>query len=198
MKSLEELYETLSGEIKRELAQSYFSEKITLEKTWESFSQGTSKEFFQKKKILMISVCQLVFMLNEESLIAEFERITGFPLKICYSPEILESTNIKRKIFSQIKGVPFGFTSKSRFVKLFLKIYENLYKAYQNYMNTLKDFEEEYTILKKETENFHKRYDISSILGFFEKLEEESPLIRLPQMKEDITSISLRSLTKKL
>ncbi len=194
MSEWEELSEGLSIEIKRELAQAYFSEKVALEKTWEDFLKDLKKELAKKEEKLILSICQLVFMLKEESLIDEFENITRFPLKACYSPEILESSNIKRKVFSEIKNVPFGLTSKSRFVKLFLKIYENLYKAYQNYINTLQEFEQEYTILKEKTENFYKRYDLSSILGFFERLEGGIPEIATPESKDEL----YKSLSEKL
>ena len=194
MRSWEELSEILSGEIKREIAQAYFSEKVALERTWEDFFKELKKELAKKEENLILNVCRLVFMLKDTSLVDEFEKITGFPLKTCYSPEILESANIKRKVFSEIKEIPFGLTSKSRFVKLFLKIYENLYRAHKSYIDTLKNFEEEYQILKKETEKFHKQYDITSMLGFFEKLGEESPSINVPQEKENI----YKSLSEKL
>lgn len=194
MKEWEELSEGLSMEIKRELAQAYFSDKVALEKTWEDFLKDLKKELAKKEENLIINSCRLVFMLKDEALINEFEKITGFPLRVCYSPEILESSNIKRKVFSEIEGIPFGLTSKSRFVKLFLKIYENLYKAYLSYINTLKDFEEEYQVLKEETEKFHKRYDVSSILGFFERLEKETQEISTPEAKDEL----YKSLNEKL
>lgn len=194
MKPWEEISEVLSGEIKREIAQAYFSEKIALEKTWEEFLKDLKKELSKKEEALILNACRLTFMLKEEDLVKEFEKVTGFSLKSCYTPEVLESSNIKDKLFSSLKKIPFGFTSKSRFVKLFLELYENLYKAYKNYIETLKNFEEEYQVLKEETEKFHRKYDISSILGFFERLEGEDSSLTPPERRENI----YESLEKKL
>lgn len=194
MREWEELSEGLSQEIKKELAQAYFANKVALEKAWEDFLKELNKELTKKEENLILNTCRFVFMLKDEDLINEFETITRFPLKLCYSPEILESSNLKRKIFSEIKSVPFGLTSKSRFVKLFLKIYENLYKAYQVYINTLRDLEKKYQVLKEETEKFYKRYDVSSILGFFERLEEGTQELTVPEAKDEL----YKSLSEKL
>jgi len=193
MKPWEEIAETLSGEIKRELAEAYFNEKVALERTWEDFKKDF-KLLSKKEEAFLLNVCRIVTMLQEEPLIEEFEKITGLNLKTCYHPQILESPNIRKRLFAPLKGVPFGLTSKNRFVKLFLKIYENLVKSYQSYLNTLKDFEEEYQVLKEETEKFYRRYDLSSLFGFFESLEGEASSLTTPEDKDKI----YQSLSEKL
>lgn len=194
MKDWEELAEGLSSEIKRELAETYFMERISLEKAWENFLEELHKEMQKKEEALLLNICRIIYMLKENHLIEEFEQITGFPLRACYDPVIMESKNIKRRVFSSFGSTPFGLTSKSRFIKLFLKIYENLYKAYQNYNKLLEDFEEEYKILKEETEKFYKRFDLSAILGFFASLSEKREDIGVIEEREKIH----QSLTEKM
>ncbi|MFN4197172.1 MAG: hypothetical protein ACK4FM_04130 [Caldimicrobium sp.] len=174
MKPWEDLAEALSTEIKREIAESYFQEKISLEQAWKDFEEKY-KELNKREEELILNSCRIMLMLKEEELINEFQEITKFSLKNCYFPEIIESTNIRKRLFEKIKNLPFGFTSKTRFVKLFLQIYEDLCKAYNKYVKLFQNLEEEYRILLEKTQRFYKRYDLTSILSFFGKLEESTP-----------------------
>lgn len=174
MKPWEDLAEALSTEVKREIAESYFQEKLSLEQAWEEFKEKY-KELTKREEELILNSCRIMLMLKEEELINKFQEITNFSLKNCYYPQIIESANIRRRLFEKIKNLPFGFTSKTRFVKLFLQIYENLYKAYNKYIKLLQNLEEEYLNLLEETRRFYRRYDLPSILSFFGKLEESTP-----------------------
>lgn len=186
MKRWEDLAETLSTEIKREIAQSYFQEKIALESIWKEF-EDNYKPLCKKEEELILNACRLTLMLKEENLMEEFQRITHFPLKHCYDPQIIESSNIRKRLFEKLKGLPLAFTSRSRFSKLFLKIYEDLFKAYKAYITLLDDLEEEYRALKEETQKFYKKFDLSSILGFFGRLDEKVEMeITTPEEKDKI------------
>ncbi|MFN4132090.1 MAG: hypothetical protein ACK4GE_03315 [Caldimicrobium sp.] len=185
MKGWEDLAEALSAEVKREIAESYFQEKIALEEAWKEFIKNY-KILDKKEEAVLLNACRLMLMLKEEPLIEEFQNITNFSLRSCYYPQILESSNIKRRLFGRIKELPFGFTSKSRFVKLFLKVYEDLIKAYKVYIALLNDLERQYELLKKDTEAFYRRYDLSSMFTFFRKIDETSSEIAVPEEKEKI------------
>ena len=164
----EDIAEALSSEVKREIAEEYFSEKRFLEESWEAFKKDI-KELDTFEERLLKNVCRLVMMLRDDDLIEEFKRIAGFDLKRCHFQQILESENIKKGLFKKL-GVPFAFTTKNRFVKLFLKIFKDLQGSAKAYKEKLKTYQEYYEDLVKETEAFHKRFDISAILGFFSKL----------------------------
>ncbi|MFN3505495.1 MAG: hypothetical protein ACK4Y7_04735 [Caldimicrobium sp.] len=186
MKPWEDLAEALSTEVKREIAEGYFQDKLFLEQAWKDFEEKY-KELTKKEEELILNTCRIMLILKEEDLINEFQKITNFSLKSCYHPQIIESINIRRKLFEKIKGLPFGFTSKARFVKLFLQIYEDLYKAYNKYIELYKTLEEEYQLLLEDTQRFYKRYDLPSILSFFGKLGESTPTdVAVTEEKEKV------------
>lgn len=173
MKPWEEIAETLSGEVKRELAEAYFSEKKALEDAWLEYRDFV-KSLCKKEEAVILQASRILIMLEKEGLIEEFERITGFPLKKTYLKQIVESPTLRRKLFEKLGKKSFGLTSKSRFIKLFFDIYEDLVKATISYKMTLKKAESLYDDLKRETEQFYKRYDLGSILDFFRKFEDLS------------------------
>jgi hypothetical protein len=176
IKGWEDIAETLSSEVKREIAEEYFSEKKFLEESWENY-QRDIKEMDKLEERLLKNVFRLVMMLRDDDLIEEFKKITGFDLKGCYFQQVLESENLKKILFKKL-GAPFAFTTKNRFVKLFLEIYKDLQESAKAYDEKLKAFQEYYEELVKDTEAFHKRFDISAILGFFSKLSSgEQPEI---------------------
>ncbi len=83
IKGWEDIAETLSSEVKREIAEEYFSEKKFLEESWENY-QRDIKEMDKLEERLLKNVCRLVMMLRDDELIEEFKKITGFDLKGCY------------------------------------------------------------------------------------------------------------------
>lgn len=191
MKPWEDIADVLSTEIKRELAEAYFSEKLALEESWEEYKREL-KSLDKLEEALILNACRLMLMLGDEELWDEFEAITNFSLKKCYHPQIIASSYIKKTLFEKLGKKPFAFTSKNRFVKLFLNIYEDLIKAYQAYKKKKDDLENLYEELKKETESFYRRYDLSQILGFFSRLEgaslELGPIEEKEKVYEEISS----------
>ena len=116
-------------------------------------------------------------MLRDDDLIEEFKKIAGFDLKGCYFQQVLESENIKKILFKKLRA-PLAFTTKNRFVKLFLEIYKDLQESAKAYNEKLKAFQKYYEQLVKDTDVFYKRFDISAILSFFSKLSRgEQPEI---------------------
>lgn len=173
MKPWEEIAEILSGEVKREISEAYFSEKKALEDAWLEYKEFV-KSLCKKEEAVILQASRILIMLENEGLIEEFERITGFPLKKNYLKEIVESPTLRRKLFEKLGKKSFGLTSKSRFIKLFFDIYEDLVIATKSYRMTLKKAKRLYDDLKRDTEHFYKRYDLGSILDFFRKFEDSS------------------------
>ncbi len=191
-KSWDDFYESLAAEIKREIAENYFAEKLYLEEEWNSFN--TVLEDFKKiQKELFNNAWRLYFMLKDPVLVEEFEKLTGFPLKeTCFqSKELYPSfyniseTELKEKLFKEL-FLPFAFTTKGKFSKLFYNIYKKLYESLEKYLKEYKKLERYYTILKEKTEEFHKKFDLSYILSFFNKLAASHPEIGKPEEKEKI------------
>lgn len=170
-KDWQDLAESLGAEIKKEIAESYFKEKNYLEREWENYQKILLKELQRKEEKVILNACRLLILLGSEELWEEFEKITGLSLKNFYDSQILISSEIKKSLFKKLK-VPFGFTSKNRFIKLFINIYKDLELAIRDFLKELKEIESYYYQLKEETQKFYKKYDLSAILGFFRRLNE--------------------------
>jgi len=177
-KNWEEFLENLTSEVKREIVENYFSEKLYLEEEWKNY-QNLLENLKKSQKRVFNNAWRIYFILNKDkNLIKEFEDFTSFPLAdTCKkSLELYEETyeiledELKRKLFNNIFS-PFGLTSKGKFVKLFYNIYKCLYNILTIYLKDYRKAEKTYETLKEETEKFHKAFDLSYILGFFERLE---------------------------
>uniref|UniRef100_A0A7V4JQU5 Uncharacterized protein n=1 Tax=Thermodesulfobacterium geofontis TaxID=1295609 RepID=A0A7V4JQU5_9BACT len=200
-KDWEDYLESLTSEIKREIIENYFSEKLYLEEEWknyESFLENLKK--IQKR--IFNNAWRIYFILDkDENLIKEFENLTSFPLKISCEKSLVFYENtyklpegeLKKRLFSNIFS-PFGFTFKGKFVKLFYNIYKRLYNILNNYFKEYKRVEKTYNILKAETEKFYKSFDLSYILSFFERLKISEAEIGGIENKEKI----IKDLTEKL
>ncbi len=195
--SWEDLAEALSSQIKREIAENYFQEKVFLESSWEAYQKNLQNLNKLKEKI-ELNICRLYLLLEKENLIQEFERITGFPLRKCEILEKLDSKSWKKQIFKGLPKLPFALTTKSRFTKLFLELYRELFKNTQEYLKIWKESKEEYAELIEETKAFSKRFDLPSILNFFSKLSDTSPEIIPPQEKETLYKELVNSLKIKI
>ncbi len=177
-KNWEEFSESLALEIKREIIENYLSEKLYLEEEWKNYQNLLDNlKNFQKR--IFNNAWRIYFILNkDEALIKEFEDLTSFPLKESCKKSLqlykeiyeLPEEELKKRLFNNIMA-PFGLTSKGKFVKLFYNIYKRLYNVLTNYLKEYKKVEKNYQVLKEETQKFHKAFDLSYILGFFEKLE---------------------------
>jgi len=177
-KNWEELSESLASEIKREIVENYLSEKLFLENEWENY-YTLLDNFRKNQKKVFNNTWRIYFILNkDDALIGNFEKLTSFSLKeTCkQSVELYENIygiseeELKQKLFDNIVS-PFGFTSKGKFVKLFYNIYKRFYNVLNNYLKEYQKLEKYYKLLKDETKKFHKAFDLSYILSFFEKLK---------------------------
>jgi hypothetical protein len=200
-KDWEDFLEGLTSEIKREIVENYFSEKLYLEEEWKTY-ESLLENLKKIQKRIFNNAWRIYFILDkDENLIKEFENLTSFPLKMSCekSLEFYENTyklpekELKKKLFSIIFS-PFGFTFKGKFVKLFYNIYKRLYKILNNFLKEYQTVEKTYNILKEETEKFHKSFDLSYILGFFERLEIPEAEIGGIENKEKI----IKDLVEKL
>lgn len=200
-KDWEEFSENLALEIKREIIENYLSEKLYLEEEWKNY-QSLLENLQKIQKRIFNNAWRIYFMLDkDENLIKEFEILTSFPLKGSCEKSLELYKNIygtseeelKKRLFSNIFS-PFGFTSKGKFVKLFYNIYKRLYNFSNNYLKEYGKVEKTYNILKEETEKFHRSFDLSYILGFFERLENSEIEIGGIENKEKI----IKDLVEKL
>ncbi|QER42285.1 hypothetical protein F1847_05840 [Thermodesulfobacterium sp. TA1] len=195
IKNWDELSESLSIEIKKEIAETYFREKIFLEEKWNLFKEEIEQLKGLYKRVFNNS-WRVFFLLNkDEDLVAEFEKITDFPLretcklsKEVFAKEFnLPEEVLKKKLFANVTS-SFALTTKSKFVKLFFTVYKRFSKVLEDFILKLKKLKKAYQELEEETQNFYKRFDLSYILNFFHKLSGESLEIGSIEDKEKVWS----------
>ena len=190
----EELSEILSAEIKREIAENYFAEKVLIEEEWEEFKKelSTLKKLSQE---IQTWAKRIALFLEDEELLKEFENATKFPISKLV--DLKEVKNRKKEfvkeLFTSLK-LPAGFPRLIKCVRTIIWCYENIWKLIKDYKKEFKKMQKYHEILKDKTEEFHSRYDISFILNFFHKLDDKSVEFATPEDRERL----LEELAKKM
>ncbi len=177
-KNWEEISENLALEVKREIIENYLSEKLFLEEKWKDYEDLLDTLRDAQKEVFDNSWRIYLLLNKEEVLVKDFENCTSFPLLESCEKSLelnkdvydISEEELREKLFSNIVS-PFALTLKGKFVKLFCNIYKFLVSILNNYLKEYKKVGKAYTILKEETDKFHKAFDLSYILNFFEKLE---------------------------
>jgi hypothetical protein len=195
IKDWDEFSESLRIEIKKEIAENYFREKVYLEEKWNLFKEECDQLKKLYKRVFNNS-WRIFFLLNkDEDLISAFEKATDFPLReVCilskeiFSKEFTQpEETIKKKLFSNITS-SFSLTTKSKFVKLFFTVYKRFSKVLKEYLLKLENLKKFYQELEEETQNFYKKFDLSYILSFFNRLSGEGLEIGAIEDKEKVWS----------
>lgn len=192
-KDWEELSDSLALELKKEIAESYYREKAYLEERWNLIREDY-EQVKKKYKRVFNNVWRVNFLLNKDGrLIETFENLTQVPVlhlcetskKVFPSSFDIPEAELKKKIFN-IFVSPFAFTSKRKFVKLFIEVYKRLKKVTEEYNKELEKVTNLYKTLEEETEEFYKRFDLSYILDFFQRLSETREEIGYIENKEKV------------
>lgn len=192
-KDWEELSESLALELKKEIAESYYREKAYLEERWNLIKEDY-EQVKKKYRRVFNNVWRINFLLNKDGRLIEiFERLTQVPvLTLCETSKKvfplsfnIPETELKKKIFN-IFVSPFAFTSKRKFVKLFVEVYKRLKRVTEEYNKELEKITNLYKTMEEETEDFYKRFDLSYILDFFQRLSETREEIGYIENKEKV------------
>lgn len=193
IKDWEEFSDSLAIELKREIVENYYREKLYLEERWNLIKEDY-EEVKKKYKRIFNNVWRINFLLNKDvQLIQNFKKLTQISVtELCeISKEIfpnsfnLSEQELKRKIFSVFIS-PFAFTSKGKFIKLFIEVYKRLKKVAQEYEKELEKVTNLYKALEEETDEFYKKFDLSYILNFFQKLSKTGEEIGYIENKEKV------------
>ncbi len=173
-KNWEDFSEQLEIKIKKEIAENYYGEKVYLEEKWKEYEE-LLKELKEAKKKLSTEALRLILLLDDSTLLTRLEKETGFPFLECAKncPLWTKSKECQEELLKELL-LPFGFTKKGRFKKVVFKAYKRFYEAFKQYEKKLKETAAWYKLVKKETESFHKNFDISNILNFFSRLDSFS------------------------
>ncbi|WP_448873109.1 hypothetical protein [Desulfobulbus propionicus] len=166
MNSMEEM---LSLEVKKEIADRYFGFRKMIEDDSREYTEHIHQAYRQLENEVGFDLVRLYILLHRESLIHDFYRITGFRDPVFLDPHLLQSANVRRRLFKgqQIRG----FTRHARFIHLFFDIYQRLQKGLEAYNATMNRLVREGQAIAEEIELFYRKNDLSSMMGFLRRLD---------------------------
>ena len=168
----EDLAESLSIEVRREIAERYFTHRKVIEEEIEEYQEAL-KEFEKEEEKILREFLRLMCLLKDPDLLEQFEKITSVSLHTLYDEYILSSPTIRKRLFRKLRSK--GFTSKGKFLRLFEDTYKRLLEIlplYQKKWYNLKHWSER---INEDIKEFQKEYNLESIFAFFSSLEKSSP-----------------------
>ncbi|WP_297057188.1 hypothetical protein [Thermosulfurimonas sp.] len=168
----EDLAESLSLEVKREIAERYFTHRKVIEEEIEEYQEAL-KNFEREEEKILRELLRLMVLLKDPDLLERFEEITGLHLKPYYDEYILSSPTIRKRLFRKLRSR--GFTSKGKFLRLFEDTYKRLWEKLPLYQRKLSFLEHWARRINEDIEEFHREYDLGSIFAFFSSLEGGTP-----------------------
>jgi hypothetical protein len=166
---IHDMEDMLSFEVKKEIADRYFGFRKMIEDDSVHYNQHIQHAYRQLENEVGFDLIRLYILLGRESLIHDFFRLTGLRDQVFLDPYLLRSPTIRQRLF---KGLPVhGFTRRSRFHNLFLDIYDRLNAGVAAYNVTLKRLIEEGKAIGEEIEQFHRKNDLGTMMGFLRRLD---------------------------
>lgn len=161
--------EMLSLEVKKEIADRYFGFRKMIEDDSQVYNEHIAQAYRQLENEVGFDLVRLYILLHKKSLIYDFFRLTGFRDPIFLDPYLLQSPNIRRRLF---KGQPIhGFTRRARFHHLFFDIYQRLQTSLENYAATMNRLVKEGKAIVEEIEVFQRKNDLGSMMDFLRRLD---------------------------
>lgn len=161
--------EMLSLEIKKEIADRYFGFRKMIEDDSRLYNEQILQAYRQLENEVGFDLVRLYILLHREALIYDFYRLTGLRDPIFLDPYLLQSASIRRRLF---KGQPVhGFTRRLRFNHLFFDIYLRLQQGLEHYGAIMNRLVKEGEAIVQEIEVFHRKNDLSSMMGFLRRLD---------------------------
>ncbi len=180
----DELADSLAIEVKREIAERYFTHRKVVEEEVEDYLDAL-KKFRKKEEEVTKELLRLVYLLEDEDLLKRFHELTGIPLEEFADEYLLEASHIRKRLFRGLKGR--GLTSKGRFLHLFEDTYKRLFEKLNSYRKEFLKLKRQAELVNSDIEEFNRSYDLSSMLSFFNALSDSSPPIGAVENMEEVT-----------
>lgn len=158
----------LNIEIKKEMADRYFSFRTLIESDTEALNQAVT-DSVEIEQVVLIDLTRLYILLHDTELIDTFIHLSGLGDHYYFDPYLLTSDTIRERMFQDISV--WGLTWRGRFGKIFLNCYDDARKHIDIFRSLRAALQEEQEIIGKTIDLFYRQNDISSMLGFFRSME---------------------------
>ncbi|MEN8257270.1 MAG: hypothetical protein ABFS09_05345 [Thermodesulfobacteriota bacterium] len=158
----------LNLEIKRELAERYFSFRKLIEDDTQALQKSIAAFLLIEQKVA-IDLTRIYILLNDPDLIWDFLYLSGLERDFFLDMYVRESPTIKARLFKDVKV--WGLTWSGRFTKIFLACYDDLVGHVAEFRENYAQLDTSHGILAEEIDLFYRKNDISSIMGFLRGME---------------------------
>lgn len=166
-----ELEDIMAAELKQELAGRYFGFRKLIEDDSRDYEAKIREHSFILEKRISFDLIRVYLLLRQEELIQQFIRLAGLNERLFFDPYLLESENIRQRVFECQRFR--GWTRRGRFVRYFLHCYDNLYFHVKVYDSKLLELQKMRGAIAGEIEFFYRQNNISAIMAFLGSLNSE-------------------------
>ncbi|MDR9501380.1 MAG: hypothetical protein RI601_06250 [Desulfurivibrionaceae bacterium] len=153
----------LNLEIKRELADRYFSFRKLIEEDSRSLNEDIGSFLLIEQKVAM-DLTRIYILLYDPDLIWEFISLSGLEHDFFLDMYVRESPTIQARLFKDVKVR--GLTRSGRFSKMLLACYDDLVAHVDDFREHYAQLAKSHALLAEEIDLFYRKNDISSIMGF--------------------------------
>ncbi|MBW2466052.1 MAG: hypothetical protein JRF02_02010 [Deltaproteobacteria bacterium] len=159
----------MSIEIKKEIAERYFGFRKMIEEDNLDLVEKMKCQIAILEKRISFELIRIYILLQDDNLIQEFMKLTGWEDKLFYEPYITESETIRKKVFRGIRIR--GLTRGGRFKNLVFDAYDRLTVHVEHYRANLEEIETSRETINEEIKLFYRKNDIGNIMGFLRSIE---------------------------
>lgn len=159
----------MAVELKKEIAERYFGFRKMIEDDNLDLVEKMKYQIAILEKRISFELIRIYILLQDDNLIQEFRKLTGWEEKLFYEPYITESKTIRKKVFKGIKIR--GLTRGGRFKNLVFDAYYRLTLHVDHYRANLEEIETSRETINEEIKLFYRKNDIGNIMGFLRSME---------------------------
>lgn len=191
---MQDLESFLSVEVKKEIADRYFGSRKLIEDDSKEYDRRVKEAYRQLESQVGNDLIRLYILLESESLVHDFFRLTGLRDDIFLEPYLLQSKTIRKRLFS---GLRFrGLTRRSRFRNCFLDTYCQLRSSTEEYRQLVQQLVNEQLVIEQEIALFQRNNDLGVMMGFLRGLEGDGAGDAI--LAGAITPLNTRTLEEKM
>jgi hypothetical protein len=167
-----DISKVLAYEVKKELADRYFGFRKFIEQEKENLDSQVKHVSLTVELKICRDLVRIYIMLQDKDLIRTFFELTGLNEEVYFDSYAIQSPTIKKCVFKDVKTK--GLTRTGRFKTLLLTCYDNLARHIDEYRETVSSMLVEHETIVEEINLFHRKTDITQIMGFLRTLDADN------------------------
>jgi len=166
---MEDIDKVLAYEIKKDIAERYFSFRRLIEQDSASYLESVLQTSASFEAGIGLDLVRIYILLKDQDLIEKFQRLVNIPADLFFDPYICTSPTIRQRLFVGLRVK--GFTRKRRFIRTFTEIYRRLRASTVSYRQTVEQLTEEHETIVEQIKLFYRKNDLNNILSFIRSLD---------------------------